>query len=180
MAGNRTAPDAVHPALVLSKEVLIAGRFKLLVSQPFFKTQNNGWKRRDGTWRAPNASETVPCMSQDLPPNVSFFPVPTKGRLPCLFDLRADPGEHHNLAADNVDLVMKLWAQLNATVGTQRDCQGWTYPKPHAIPGPRQPGGGTSCSPPELIGNCTTACAQAKWRAFGSSDGPICGVPGCV
>ena len=179
-AGSSAAPDAAHPTLVLSKEVILAGRYKLLVSQPYFKTQNNGWKGRDGTWRAPNASESVSCMSQDLPPGESFFPVPTTGRLPCLFNLRADPGEHRDLASENVDLVTKLWAQLNASVGTQRDCSGWAYPKPHVVPGPAQPGGGTSCSPPALLGACNVDCAQAKWRAYGTPDGPMCGVPGCA
>ena len=106
--------------------------------------------------------------------------MPTTGRLPCLFNLRADPGEHRDLASENVDLVTKLWAQLNASVGTQRDCSGWAYPKPHVIPGPAQPGGGTSCSPPALLGACNVDCAQAKWRAYGTPDGPMCGVPGCA
>ena len=40
-------PGAAHPSLVLSKQVLISkGRWKLLVAQPHFKTQNNGWKDR--------------------------------------------------------------------------------------------------------------------------------------
>jgi hypothetical protein len=71
--GN-SAPDAVHPQLVLSKEVLLAGRWKLLVSQPHFKTQNNGWHGKDGTWVPPTAAESFDCLHQDLGPAVSFFP----------------------------------------------------------------------------------------------------------
>eukprot|EP00946_MAST-07B_sp_MAST-7B-sp1_P001495 g1495.t1 len=42
-------PGAAHPSLLLSKQVLISkGRWKLLVAQPHFKTQNNGWKDQDG------------------------------------------------------------------------------------------------------------------------------------
>ena len=52
---DNASSDAAHPYLVLSKEVVIAGRWKLLVSQPYFKSQNNGWKQPDGVWRAPNA-----------------------------------------------------------------------------------------------------------------------------
>ena len=59
--------------------------------------------------------------------------------------------------------------------------QGWSYHNtPGAIPGPLQPDNTTSCSPPELIGTCNKSCANAKWEAYGSSDGPICGVPGCT
>ena len=39
--------DAAHKYLVLSREVLIAGKWKLLMSQPSFKSQNNGWKDND-------------------------------------------------------------------------------------------------------------------------------------
>ena len=89
-SANNSNPSAAHAHLVLSKEVLVAGRWKLLVSQPHFKSQNNGWKSKDGKWRSPNASETVSCMAQDAAPADSFLPVPGKGsKGPCLFDLRA-------------------------------------------------------------------------------------------
>ena len=174
--------DAAHPYLALSKEVLIAGRYKLLVSQPFFKTQESGWKQPDGKWRAPDASETFACMKQDASPATSFFPTPGEaGGSPCLFDLRADPGEHVDLAGQFPGVVAHLWAVLNQTLGGARDCNGWSYKgvANASIPGPRQPDGTTSCSPPELLGNCNAKCANAKWQAFGKADGPICGVPGC-
>lgn len=175
--------DAAHQYLPLTKEVLIAGRYKLLVSQPFFKSQQSGWKQPDGKWRAPNASETFACMKQDAPPTTSFFPTPGQpGGSPCLFDLRADPNEHVDLSTELPDVVAHLWSVLNQTLGGARDCNGWSYNgvAGAAIPGPRQPDGSTSCSPPELLGNCNATCADAKWRAFGKADGPICGVPGCA
>eukprot|EP01062_Namystynia_karyoxenos_P029744 TRINITY_DN222_c0_g1_i1.p1 TRINITY_DN222_c0_g1~~TRINITY_DN222_c0_g1_i1.p1 ORF type:complete len:641 (+),score=182.67 TRINITY_DN222_c0_g1_i1:72-1994(+) len=168
------APDAAHANLVLSKEVIISGRYKLLVSQPHFKSQNCGWKHRDGQSWEPSSDKDWDCNLQDLPPSESALPVPAAGRRPCLFDVHADASERVNLAAQNPDIVARLWAALNATVLTQRDCSGWTY-KP--IPGPNG-----SCSPPELLGNCSAqsqACAKAKWQAYGNKDGPICGVPGC-
>lgn len=173
--------DAAHKYLVLSKEVVIAGKYKLLVSQPHFKSQELGWKQPDGTWRKPNATEQVSCMTQDVAPHVSALPVPgTPGALPCLFDLRSDPGEHHDLAADNVQLVHELWKTLNNTILTQRDCNGWSYKGTSAvIPGPVQPDGTTSCSSPEKLGNCNKTCANNKWKSYGSNKGPICGVPGC-
>ena len=93
----------------------------------------------------------------------------------------SDPGEHVNVAKENADVVAELWAALNTTILGARDCQGWSYKgTPGKIPGPVQPDGTTSCSPPELLGKCDTKCAQAKWKTFGNDDGPICGVPGCT
>ena len=177
------APDAVHKQLVLSKEVLIAGKWKLLVAQPHFKTQNNGWKGVDGKWVAPTAAESFDCLTQGVAPSKSFFPVPgQRGLRPCLFDLRADPAERHDVGAANPDVVQELWAALNQTILTQRDCNGWSYKgTAGTIPGPVQADGETTaCSPPGLLGICNTACAKTHWQTYSSkSDGPVCGVAGC-
>ena len=104
-----------------------------------------------------------------------------RGR-PCLYDLRADPGEHRDLGAARPDVVAALWTALNASLLTLRDCQGWSYEgvRNAGIPGPAQPGGGTSCSPAALLGPCDQACAQNVWlKGYGNRDGPICNVPGC-
>jgi len=176
MSPSNYSIDSAHKYLVLSKEVVVAGKWKLLVSQPHFKSQNNGWKSREGVWRQPNTTETMPCMGQDVAPSKSSLPLPN-GTV-CLFDVRADPGEHWDVASSNSDVVTELYASLNNAILGQRDCSGWSGP----VPGPYDPfRKRTGCSPPELMGVCNDACANAKWKAFDAkADGPICGVPGCV
>jgi len=169
--GSYNATSA-HEYLTLSREVLVHGRYKLLVSQPLFKTQNNGWKQPNGTWVEADPADW-PCAAQDLSPLTSFLPgVP--GHTPCLFDLVADPGEHTNIAAQNGGLVRDLWARLNASVLTMRDCSGWSGP----VPGPDG-----SCSPAKLLGHCDEGCANGYWQGrFGGpakDQGPICDVPTC-
>ena len=121
--------DSAHPQLVLSKEVLIAANYKLIVGQPFFKFQNNGWKDQNGTWSSENNGLPVEdCTFQSLSPASSFFPMPHNASLkPCLFDIRKDPSERHNLADQLPALVEELWAALNTTILTQRDCRSGTH-----------------------------------------------------
>ena len=189
-------PDvgAAHNNLVLSKQVLIRqGRWKLLVSQPYFKSQNNGWKGPNGVWRNPLPNETFPaCMEQDQPPESGlFFPVPGRvGHSPCLFDLRADPGEHVDLSAVYPEMVAQLWKHLNATVATQRDCNGWSYKgvQDATIPGPwvgANSGSSfsTSCSPKALLGECNANCSTHLWTSkwgITYDQGPMCAVPECL
>ena len=80
------ASDAAHAALTLSKEVLVAGKYKLLVAQPNFKTQNNGWKYPNGSW-VPSDDKAWPCNAQDGPLTQVLPGVPGNGL--CLFDLEA-------------------------------------------------------------------------------------------
>ena len=106
-------------------------------------------------------------MQQDVAPDNgnSPLPLPNKpGLSPCLFDLRADPGEHWDLSQANPDVVKELYAALNGIILGQRDCSGWSGP----IPGPYDPvRKGTGCSPPELMGVCNQASAaqRAGWGA---------------
>jgi arylsulfatase A-like enzyme len=182
---GKSAFDAAHKYLVISKEVVIAGKWKLLVSQPSFKSQNNGWKGKDGKWRTPNKTESHDCMAQNHAPGgaAHVLPVPKAGGHACLYDLRADPGEHVDVSQANKDVVAELTNQLNLIILTQRDCNGWTYKSADSsydIPGPLQPDGTRSCSPSALLGYCDQGCANALWASYGKADGPICGVPNCT
>jgi hypothetical protein len=197
MSPDKYPIDAAHKHLVVTKEVIVAANYKLLVSQPYFKSQNNGWKTADGVWSTDNNGiPLVDCAQQDVSPIASFFPVPHNASLrPCLFDVRKDPGERHDLSAQFPAIVEELWAALNATILTTRDCTGWTYKGTVGqIPGPTQPStdpeanATTSCSPAQRKGPCNTACAKDYWEQNWQSGShgagshgtpPQCGVPGC-
>jgi len=188
--------DAAHPdGLVLSKEVIIAGHYKLIVGQPHFKEQACGWKNANGSWtQCPgNTSRRQlrpACEKQSKGPKFGILPVPYRqAAIPCLFDLRDDPREERDLSGKFPGLVSKLWAQLNETVASTRDCSGWSYNGNGGnIPGPEQKTrtGRTGCSPPYLLGACNKTCAMAAWHSRAktggsdSTEGPTCGVPGCL
>eukprot|EP01060_Flectonema_neradi_P008760 TRINITY_DN1626_c0_g1_i4.p1 TRINITY_DN1626_c0_g1~~TRINITY_DN1626_c0_g1_i4.p1 ORF type:complete len:552 (+),score=94.24 TRINITY_DN1626_c0_g1_i4:43-1698(+) len=175
--------SSAHEYLVLAKEVIISGEYKLLIGQPHFKWQNNGWRQPNGTWIASNNTEW-PCNKQDGPPsNTSNGYLPGNGLPPCLFNVRTDASEKINIGPSNPDIVARLWRQLNETALTTRDCSGFSGP----VPGP-----GGQCSPPELIGHCDVNCSAAFWATkypvhphsfFSPSDdvgpGPVCDVPAC-
>jgi|EP01046_Picozoa_sp_COSAG06_P037499 hypothetical protein len=51
-------------------EVLVAANYKLLVAQPYFKSQNNGWKDQNGTWSTDNGGlPPADCTAQTLAPS---------------------------------------------------------------------------------------------------------------
>eukprot|EP00948_MAST-09A_sp_MAST-9A-sp1_P003988 g3988.t1 len=96
-----------HPSLALSREVLIKGKYKLVVAQPdpsimSAKSVNNGWKTPNGTWIQPKST----CGTNYF--NRTNFQ-------PCLFDLEDDPREMKDLSTAMPDLVEELWKELNTT-----------------------------------------------------------------
>eukprot|EP00730_Choanoeca_flexa_P000411 TRINITY_DN10188_c0_g1_i2.p1 TRINITY_DN10188_c0_g1~~TRINITY_DN10188_c0_g1_i2.p1 ORF type:complete len:630 (+),score=107.24 TRINITY_DN10188_c0_g1_i2:2-1891(+) len=161
-----TNPDLVgnnisvaHPYLVLTKEVILAGNYKLLVSQPNFKTQNNGWKYPNGSWVESDDADW-PCSKQDGERTQILPGIP--GQLPCLFNLVEDEREMRNIAHDNLELVQSLWRKLNETVLT-------TFH--HGSSGPDgNPGNIERCSPPDLIGPCNATCAAAFFHETASEQ----------
>ena len=182
-AANRSS---AHAALVLTKEVVIVGRFKLLVAQNFGwrHTSDNGWKKpgNNGTdpwkgaeWITPTTP--YPCEATDGPGHLGTLPG-IVGQLPCLFDLDADETEHTDLGADSdyLDLINSMWDTLNRTLLTAF-CKNLSTS--------HLPGVATGCnsSPAKLLGPCNATCAKAYWNVKGhvdkGSSGPICGVPGC-
>ena len=154
----------VHPTLVLSREVLLRGRFKILTAERGNTNQvhyawENGWEYPNGTWTQPAAGDTCGAVYGG-PTNWSK----TVFR-PCLFDLVADPREQRDLSqagANYTALLQDMWAELNTT------WLGYYHAR----------------SPAELTGPCNPACANAHWRgrdkAWINDHGPVCGVPGCA
>ena len=143
--------SAAHDFLAVTSEVLVAGRFKLIVAQPDpdlmeNKFVNNGWRNPNGSWE-PAADRDWGC---------SAYMDRTQFR-PCLFDLETDEREQTDLAAEMPELVESLWKQLNATLLTRY----------------------TSRSPPELLGPCNEECAFRLFDTNKPGQHPICGVPGC-
>jgi hypothetical protein len=64
-------PTSFHPlcppaVAMMIPAALLRRRYKLVVSQPHYKTNNNGWKQPDGQWRDPVLGEIFACMQQDL------------------------------------------------------------------------------------------------------------------
>lgn len=178
MNTTRTNPSdysAVHPTgLVLTKEVIILGAHKLIVAQNFGWPPVNNWRQPDGSWVKATNTTTPPCGRPDARPTSESLLGGIPGISPCLFDVRADASEKHDLGGlpNSAATVAKLWRALNLTVLTSRDCSALGHAK-----GSEGIGG---CSPAELLGNCDAECAQAYWaELYGYGDGPICGVPGC-
>lgn len=172
--------SSAHEYLVLSKEVVISEKFKLLVAQNYGwehgtkRFPDNGWKSAEGKWTKP--TKPMPCMATDLAGGLNGSLPGVPGQLPCLFDIDADPEERTDLGgiAANAPLLHKLWAELNHTVLT-------AFCKNVPVKATMKPGSGCLSTPKELLGSCNAACANSYWaKHFGSgSTGPICGVPGC-
>jgi len=125
-----------HMSLWLSNEVLLRGRYKLVVAQPDPKlmeasSENLGWKSPNGVWETAPSSQWSCNAFRDR-----------SNLKPCLFDLFDDPREQHNLAHKYPVLVQDMWAELNYTGLTAF----------------------TSRSPATLLGNCHPRCASKKWQ----------------
>eukprot|EP01052_Picozoa_sp_SAG31_P019295 SAG31_NODE_1401_length_8497_cov_4.386640_2_plen_673_part_00 len=176
---------AVHSQLWLSTEVLIQGRYKLVVAQQEpIKTNNgpeDGWRcggnghpRCDthnstscggqmgcALWVRPTGSQCACGCAYDVEERNHF--------VPCLFDVEADSSEFHDLSAGQPALRASMWEALNLS-NLEQYMMG--------IPGKKQAQGRT---PPALLGPCNPTCAVEYWRRFGVKGdvGPNCGVPGC-
>ena len=137
--------------IVLSAEVIISGRYKLVVAQPdpklmSSKSLNLGWKGKDGAWEQPAGPANGGCLKY----------MDRTDFQPCLFDVVADPSERHDLASAHPDIVNQLWSRLNLTLLT-------AYTS-----------GNGNGSPAHLLGKCHTALhTKQKWgKGF---EAPSCG-----
>ena len=159
-----TNVTAAHHTLVISREVVFVGQYKLLVAQRGNTGQGHDefeqdWQHRNGSWFVP-AGYTSECGSVVPSHTPSWDPrnAPAK---PCLFDILADANETVDLSADpdHADTVSRMWKVLN---------DSWlTYY--HAR------------SPEAMMGPCSPACARRKWTRVNPKNkgGPECGVPEC-
>ena len=117
--------SAAHPTgLVLSKEVVILDQYKLIIAQNFGWPPVNGWRNLDGSWveSQGNTDNASACLQPDVAPSNDTYLGGLPGRVPCLFDIRADMRELQDIATSEPAIVAKLWERLNLTVLTQRDC----------------------------------------------------------
>eukprot|EP00050_Salpingoeca_kvevrii_P008128 m.300955 g.300955 ORF g.300955 m.300955 type:complete len:645 (+) comp14569_c0_seq1:3-1937(+) len=161
---HTSSSDAAHAYLPLSKEVLIAGDFKILVAQPHYRFQNNGWKYPNGSWVQSDDAKW-PCNTQDLSVDNVLPGVP--GKTPCLFNVATDMREMVNLADEQPDRMQDLWSKLNASVLTSF-LHGASSPEGN-------PGSIPRCSPKDLLGPCNVTCAEQYFKALRSSSAAIPG-----
>jgi hypothetical protein len=162
--------SAAHPTIALSKEVLLKGKYKLLVAERGGAPTNlqghydyeNGWEYPNGTWVQPTdmqAGGAHGCGLCTSSHGCGARPAGWKG--PCLFDLDADPREEHDLGDAMPEVLASMWKELNDT---------WL-------------GMYNGRSPASLLGPCNPACAKKHWSKLGSKfpdHAPICGIPGCA
>jgi len=156
-----TNPDAhhvydAHETIALSHEVLLQGKYKLMVAQRGATRQN--YDILEAGWVYPNHSWVQPTTRSCGEVDDTWEK--TQGRFkPCLYDLEADPREESDLSKEMPDLMNAMYKRLN---DTWRTCY---YAR----------------SPEELLGHCDAKCANKHWTSLGvSRHGPVCGVPGCT
>ncbi|KAK3280570.1 hypothetical protein CYMTET_11595 [Cymbomonas tetramitiformis] len=147
---------SAHHTIALSHEVLLKGKYKLMVSQRGNTHQD--YDEFEAGWRHPNLTWVQPSNRTCGVVNGNW--TNTKGHfIPCLFDLEADPREEVDLSAAMPKLRDLMYKQLNDTWRTFYVAR----------------------SPPELLGHCDSECADKKWVSMRGrkKSGPVCGVPGC-
>lgn len=188
---------AAHATLWLAAEVIVAGAYKLVVSQQDANKTNSGptlgWKcggmghpRCDTTTSADcgeNPDTKGPATPQcDMWVNATtaqcacgcFYNHGPAGNghpnVPCLFDVEADMSEFHDISSS---APPGLKAHLLRTLQLQ-NLELYMHRadgRKNDLP---------SRSPAALLGPCDVNCSQAYWAKWGiGSAGPICGVPGC-
>lgn len=160
--------NAARDELVLTPTAMIKGKYKLITGQshgashrphvalgvvfpPGGGGSNTGWRMPNGTWTTDNASWG--CARSSI--NTTMPPTP------CLFDIVSDPAEHHDLAAQQPEILLSMVNMLE---------RAWAK-------------NFTARSPASLLGPCNQTCAAAYYNQSASGRGvlfPICGVPGCA
>ena len=127
---NHYQVDSAHESLVVTGQVVIAGKYKLVHSQTAAGLCNAPQcymhQAVSGDWQQ---------MEQ---PNCHGLPGDRwEDKVPCVFDLASDPREMRDLAPDHPELTQRLLRQLEGALQTSF----------------------TPASPPELVGPCNDLCA---------------------
>lgn len=151
---KKHSSDAAHEQLVVTSEVLVAGRHKLVIAMPdpaIMKEKHVelGWRSPDGTWENTDAAKWSCSTFEDR-----------RVFRPCLFDIEEDEREQTDLSSKFPLLTQTLWQKLNETLRTRYATR----------------------SPPELLGKCDTSCATKHFHIEAAKKHerhPVCGVPGC-
>eukprot|EP00041_Stephanoeca_diplocostata_P016927 m.336074 g.336074 ORF g.336074 m.336074 type:complete len:653 (-) comp20530_c0_seq11:146-2104(-) len=160
---------AAHTQLWLSAQVLLRGRYKIVVAQQEPSITNNppvyGWKCGGSDHARCDTSNSSSEQWVDPTPAQSACGCAFKDRshlVPCLFDVVDDPSEYHDLSLQNESLRADMWRALNLSN------LEWYGP---------------GHSPVDKLGPCDANCSAAFWAPWAPRhDGqnyPICGVPGC-
>jgi hypothetical protein len=125
LLAGETNRSAAHPVLVLSREVILAGDYKLLVAQNYgwSHASDNGWQLKNSYHfnnTGANSYASYPCAATDASAAQGDLPgVP--GLVPCLFDTTMDPSERTNLAAGVT--VAQVQAEAEAQVQAEAEAQ---------------------------------------------------------
>lgn len=179
--GEPTNTSAAHPhGLWLSAEVMVLGRYKLVVAQQDPAVTNSGptlgWKC--GGSAGVRCNTTVSASCGELPdtrgpatPQCDMWVKATAAQckcgcaytnrsalVPCLFDVEDDPSEFHDLSAAHGELRTRLWRSLNLS-NLELYMHRADTKDPSGDPT-------ASRSPAHLVGPCNATCAAAYWSKF--------------
>jgi arylsulfatase A-like enzyme len=117
MTGQETLPDRpLFGSKSKDIQTVRRGRYKLHLDAP--RTAPGAQNRQDLTgWRDNRAPDGVTILAPHEQPTPRDFPGLETGDAPgklMLFDLEADPGEQHNVAAEHPEVVQQLQADYDA------------------------------------------------------------------
>lgn len=184
--------SAAHARLWLTTEVMVQGKYKLVVAQQQpIKTNNGpelGWRCGGNGHPRCDTRNSTSCMGYPTDTTCDLWAQPTASQcacgcayddedrghfVPCLFDVEQDSSEFHDLSHASplgATIRHEMWAALNRS-NLEQYMLG--------IPGKKQARGRT---PAAMLGPCNPHCASAYWARYGvkGDGGPQCGVPGCT
>ena len=134
--------DSAHKALAVTSQVIVAGRYKLIHSQPYAGMCRgeacSSHQQPDGSWVDNPGGLRCNKLGGDR----------WHQKVPCIFDVESDPREMRDIAEENPRLQARLMTQLAEALRTSF----------------------TPSSPPELVGPCNEMCALQYYKRTSSSS----------